>query len=346
MPCEVTQEPFGHTQDGKSVTRFTLRNSSGQLVVRILDYGGVINEINVPDRHGNVADVTLGCDDMEGYETRSRFFGALIGRVANRIAGGQFTLDGKTYTLCVNNWPNSLHGGQVGFDKKVWTSRVEGDSLVLTYVSPDGEENYPGEVTTKVVYRVTDDNELSIEYEATTTKPTPLNLTNHAYFNLAGHDSGTLADNVVTIAADSYLPIDDTSIPTGEVRPVDGTEYDLRRPVRLGDRMHKVRKGKGFDHNFCLAPSDGKVRLAARLEHPPSGRFMECLTTEPGLQFYTGGNLEGQRGKGGASYGPFSALAMEAQHYPDSVNHPSFPSTIVRPGETYRQTTVYTFGVA
>ncbi|PVD26005.1 hypothetical protein C0Q70_13673 [Pomacea canaliculata] len=286
MPAAISQDNFGQTKDGRCVTRYTLSSSSGRLVVRILDYGGIITEINVPDRNGKVSDINLGLDDMADYETKSPYFGALIGRVANRIAGGRFVLDGQTYQLFINNGPNSLHGGRIGFDK---------------YTSPDGEENYPGELTTTVRYRVSDDDELWITYEATTTKPTPVNLTNHAYFNLAGHEAGTLDDSVVTIAADTFTVVDENSIPTGEIRPVEGTEWDLRKPVRLGDRLLQVPGGRGFDHNFCLTGgSSREPKFAARVEHPPSGRFMECKTTEPGLQFYTGVNLNVPGAKGGA----------------------------------------------
>nr|KAG5714503.1 hypothetical protein BaRGS_006949 [Batillaria attramentaria] len=230
---------------------------------------------------------------------------------------------------------------------KIWSSRVEGDKLILQYVSPDGEEGYPGELTTTVTYRVTDDDELYLEYEATTTKPTPLNLTNHAYFNLAGHDAGTLDDHVVTIHADSILPLDENSIPLGEPRKVADTAWDLRKPVRLGERLTQVPGGKGFDINFCLPPdSSGKPRLAAKVEHPPSGRFIECCTTEPGMQFYTSFYLNVPSGKGGAAYRQFGAFCLEAQHYPDSVHQPTYPNTILKPGDTYRQTTFYKFGVA
>ncbi|KAK7103357.1 galactose mutarotase-like [Littorina saxatilis] len=346
MPGEITKEAFGQTKDGKDVTKFTLKNSSGNLVVRLLDYGALISEINVPDRNGKVVDITLGFDDLPGYEADSLFSGAIVGRVAGRIAGGQFTLDGKTYDLCVNSPPNSLHGGKVGFYKKVWSGKVEGDKVVLTYVSPDGEEGYPGELTTTVSYRVTDDNELILEYEATTTKPTPVNLTNHAYFNLAGHNGGALDEHVVTIPTDTFLPLDETNIPIGEIKKVEGTEWDLRKPTRLGDRQRQVPGGNGFDHTYCLPPSDGKPQLAAKLEHPPSGRTIECRTTEPGMHLYTGFFLDVPHGKGGATYKQYGAMCLEAQHYPDSVHHPSWPTTILRPGETYRQKTIYKFGVA
>lgn len=345
MPKEITSDSFGQTTDGRNVTRFTLSSSSGGLVVRILDYGGIITEILVPDRQGNVADVCLGFDDMEGYSVNSPYMGAVIGRVANRIGKGQFTLDGHTYHLYVNNGPNSLHGGKIGFDKKLWGSTVSGPSLALRYVSPDGEENYPGELSATVTYTVTDDNQLVIDYTATATRPTPVNLTNHAYFNLAGHAAGTIEDHDVTITASQYLPVDQDSLVTGEVRDVAGTEWDLRSPVRLADRLPAVPGGKGFDNSFCLGGRAGAPSLAARVEHQASGRVLECLTTEPAVQFYTSYFLDVARAKGGHAYGRFGALCLEAQHYPDSVNQPSFPNTVLRPGETYRQTTIYKFGV-
>lgn len=345
MPVTVTQDVFGQTKDGKDVMRFTLSSSNGRLVVRILDYGGIITEINVPDREGNVDDVNLGFDDMAGYNSNTNYMGALIGRVANRIKNGSFTLDEHTYSLYVNNGPNSLHGGKFGFDQKMWSSKVEGDSLVLQYVSPDGEENYQGELTTTVTYRVTDDNQLVIQYAATTTKSTPVNLTNHAYFNLAGHAAGTIDDHWVTIPADQFLPVDTDCLVTGETLEVEGTEWDLRKPVKLGDRLSAVPGGTGFDTNFCLRPGRGVPVLAARVEHPASGRYLECLTTEPGMQFYTSAFLNVPNAKGGKAYKRFGAFCLEAQHYPDSVNQPSFPNIILKPGDTYRQTTIYKFGI-
>ncbi|XP_076441582.1 galactose mutarotase-like [Babylonia areolata] len=346
MP-KIRSELFGQTKDEKDVTRYTLCNSTKGLEVRILDYGGIITEINVPDRNGKVEDVELGFDDMAGYESRSPYFGALMGRVAGRIAGGQFTLNDKTYKLFINNGPNSHHGGKCGFDKKMWSGVVDGDKLILTYVSPDGEENYPGELTVKVTVQVTEDNELRLDYQATTTQATPLNVTSHPFINLAGHNAGTLDDHVVMIKSDTFTPLDEHNVPTGEIRSVEGTEFDLRTPVKLGERLHKVTGGKGFDHNLCLSPSDdGQATLAARVDHPPSGRYMECYTTEPGMQFYTCFYLQVSDGKGGAKYKPFDALCLEAQHYPNSPNLPNFPNVILKPGETYRQTTIYKFGIA
>ncbi|XP_070179977.1 galactose mutarotase-like [Littorina saxatilis] len=345
MPCEITQDSFGKTKDGKEVKRFTLKNSSGSLEVKVIEYGAIITEIHVPDRNGKMVDINLAFDEMTGYESGNPEFGAVVGRVANVTAGCQFTLDGKTYSLFKNRPTSSCHGGQRGFADRLWSGKVEGDKLVLKYVSADGEEGYPGELTTTVSYRVTDDNQLTIEYEAITTKPTPVNLTNHSYFNLAGHNAGTMDDHVVTIAADHFLPIDKDGVPTGEIGKVEGTEWDLRKPVRLGDRLHKVPGGEGFCHNFCLTPNEGsQLRFAARVEHPASGRSIECWTTEPGLQFYNSYYLNQPKGKGGAAYTRFGAFCLEAQHYPNSLHEPSFPNIILRPAETYRQTTVYKFG--
>ncbi|CAG5119827.1 unnamed protein product [Candidula unifasciata] len=340
----VTTDDFGVTRDGRKVTRYTLTNGNG-LIVKIINFGGVITEIHVPDREGKLDDISLGFDTLAAYEDNNPRFGALIGRVANRIAGAQFTLDGHTYNLFANDGPSCMHGGRVGFDRKLWESEVKDDKLVLTYVSPDGEENFPGELTLTVVYSLDDTDSLTLDYTATTTKKTPINFTNHSYFNLAGQSSGPINDHVVTINADSFLPLDQYSIPTGEIKAVTGTERDLRTPVRLGDRLTQVPGGIGFDNNFCL-DNNGKFVLAARVDHPPTGRYLEVRTTEPGIQFYTAYYLTGVNGKRGASYQKFGAFCLEAQHYPDSVHHPSFPNSILSPGETYTQKTVYKFGAA
>ncbi|XP_050404153.1 galactose mutarotase [Patella vulgata] len=339
----ISEEIFGKSKQGAEVKRYTLTNKNG-ITVKILDYGGIITDIHVPDKDGKMGDIALGFDDMPGYEERSPYMGAIIGRVANRIAGGQFELDGQKYSLFINNGPNSLHGGKIGFDKVIWKSAVNGDKLSLTYVSADGEENYPGEVTVHVDYQLDDENRLNLNYRATTTKSTPINLTNHSYFNLGGHASGSIDDHVVTIHADSYLPLDDTSIPTGEIRKVDGSLMDLRSGVKMVDKLSVVNEGKGYDNNFNINDT-GSLQLAARVDHPPTGRFMECYTTCPGLQFYTSYYFDDITGKAGAVYRRFDALALEAQGYPNSINQKNFPSIVLHPEETYQQQTVYKFGV-
>ncbi|BFZ07011.1 hypothetical protein BsWGS_10050 [Bradybaena similaris] len=340
----ITSDKFGVTSDGRNITRYTFTNANG-IVIKIIDFGGIITEIHVPDREGKLDDVILGFDTLAEYEVNQPHFGALIGRVANRIAGAQFTLDGHTYSLYANDGPNCLHGGKVGFDKKIWKSTVKDDKLILTYVSADGEENFPGELTLTVAYSLDDNNALTLAYTATTTKKTPINFTNHAYFNLAGQASGTINDHVITLHANSFLPLDQHSIPTGEIKAVTGTQYDLRTPVRLGDRLSQVPGGIGFDNNFCL-DNNGQFVLAARVEHPPTGRYVEVRTTEPGVQFYTAYWLTGVTGKGRVAYNKFGAFCLEAQHYPDSVHQPSFPNSILSPGETYTQKTVYKFGAS
>ncbi|BFZ07012.1 hypothetical protein BsWGS_10051 [Bradybaena similaris] len=341
---KITSDEFGVTSDGHKITRYTFTNVNG-IVIKIIDFGGAITEILVPDREGKLDDVNLGFDTLAEYEVNRPHFGALIGRVANRIAGAQFTLDGQTYSLYANNGPNCLHGGKVGFDRKIWESTVKDDKLILTYVSADGEENFPGELTLTVVYSLDDNDALTLDYTATTTKKTPVNFTNHAYFNLAGHAAGTINDHVITIPAKSFLPLDQYSIPTGEIKAVEGTEHDLRTPVRLGDRLSQVPGGIGFDNNFCL-DNNGQFVLAARVEHPATGRYMEVSTTEPGMQFYTAYYLTDVTGKGGVAHNRFGAFCLEAQHYPDSVHQASFPNSNLSPGEIYTQKTVYKFGAS
>ncbi|XP_033735354.1 aldose 1-epimerase-like [Pecten maximus] len=339
----ITKDLFGKTKDGQDVQRFTFSNKNN-VTIRVLDYGCIITEILVPDRNGEVKDVNLGFDDMEGYLTRSPYFGAVCGRVANRIAGGKFSLDGQEFQLPVNNGLNCLHGGVKGFDKVLWDTTVDGDRLVLRYVSADKEEGFPGEVTTTVSYRLSDDNVFSIEYTATTTKATPINLTNHSYFNLAGQGSSNLDGHIIQLLGDHYTPLNENIIPTGEVATVSGTPMDLRKPVALSERMKEVNGGLGFDHNFCVGEG-GKLKFVARVEHVPSGRVMDVCTTEPGLQCYTSKNLKPTLGKGGVTYQQFSAFCLEAQHYPDSVHHSNFPNSVLRPDQLYQQTTTYKFGV-
>jgi aldose 1-epimerase len=341
----IVRSDFGKTKDGKSVDLYTLTNKNG-LVAKITNYGGIITELHVPDRNGQDGNIVLGFASLDKYVAGHPFFGAIAGRVANRIGKGRFTLDGKEYKLAVNNGPNSLHGGNVGFDKKVWdaepVSSKEGPALRMQYVSPDGEEGYPGTLTTTVIYTLTDDNELKIDYKATTNKPTIVNLTNHSYFNLAGDGNGTVLDHELTINADNYTVFDATQIPTGEIKPVAGTPLDFRKPTPIGQRIDQT--GGGYDHNFVLNGKTGQMKLCARVRDPKSGRVMEIRTTEPGVQLYTANGLDGKiTGTSGKPYPKYGAFCLETQHYPDSVNHPEFPSVVLRPGQTYHTTTVHKF---
>lgn len=349
----VERASFGTMADGTPVEIHTLMNAHG-MEVRLIDYGAAITSIRVPDRHGRFDDVVLGFDSLALYETKSPYFGATVGRYANRIARGRFRIDGTTYELPVNDGPNALHGGLRGFDKRVWHPEpFRTDStcgVVFTRVSPDGEEGYPGTLQVKVTYTLTADNALRMDYEATTDKPTIINLTNHAYFNLAGAGNGDVLGHVLMIPASRFTPIDSTLIPTGEIRSVDGTPLDFRRPTAIGARIEsadtQLRLAGGYDHNWVLEHPRDSLALAARVYEPTSGRVLEVYTTEPGVQFYTGNFLDGTiTGKQGRRYGRRSALTLETQHYPDSPNHPNFPSTLLRPGETYRSRTVYRFSV-
>jgi aldose 1-epimerase len=347
---EITVQEFGKTPAGEAVQIYTLTNSQG-MEARITNYGGIVVALKTPDRSGKFADVVLGHDNVEGY-AKSPYFGAIVGRYGNRIANGQFTLQGNTYTLAKNNGPNHLHGGIKGFDKVVWKAEPgnspEGQSLSLTYVSADGEEGYPGTLTAKVVYVLTNDNALRIDYEATTDKATVVNLTNHSYFNLKDAGTTTILDHELTLNADSYTPVDKTLIPTGELAPVEGTPFDFRKPTAIGARIdgdhEQLKFGLGYDHNFVLNRSGEGLSLAATVFEPTTGRRMEVLTTEPGVQFYSGNFLDGTiTGRGGAVYQRRSGLCLETQHFPDSPNKPDFPTTTLEPGQTYRTTTVYRF---
>jgi aldose 1-epimerase len=346
----VTRAPFGKMPDGRAVEQFTLSNANG-IEIRAITYGGIITSLRTPDRNGEFGDIVLGFDGLEGYLKGHPFFGAIVGRYGNRIAGGKFTLDGRTYTLATNNGPNHLHGGNAGFDKKVWSAEParDGVGVVFTHTSPDGDEGYPGTLQTRVTYTLTDQNELVVDYRATTDKPTPVNLTQHSYFNLAG--SGTILNHEITIHADRYTLVDATLIPTGELASVDGTPFDFRKPTAVGariDRPHpQLKNGNGYDHNFVLNGNAGELRPAARIADPKTGRTVDISTTEPGVQFYTGNFLDGSlTGKGKQVYQRRAGLCLETQHYPDSPNKPAFPSSIVRPGTEYRTTTVFRFGVA
>jgi aldose 1-epimerase len=348
----VTRAPFGTTGDRKPVEIYTLSNAHG-VEMRVITYGGIITSLKVPDRSGHLGDIVLGFDTIEGYLKDPPYFGALIGRYGNRIAKGQFTLEGKTVKLATNNGANHLHGGTRGFDKVVWTavpgSDANGVSVTLSRISPDGEEGYPGNLQATVRYTLTDKNELAIDYRASTDKATPVNLTQHSYFNLAD-DPGDILGHELTIHAARYTPVDDTLIPTGELASVDGTPFDFRKGTAIGAHIAadnaQLKNGGGYDHNWALDRSGSGLQPAARLVDPKSGRTLDVATTEPGLQFYSGNFLDGSiTGKGGRVYRHRSGLCLETQHYPDSPNHPSFPSTVLKPGQTYSSQTVFTFGV-
>jgi aldose 1-epimerase len=346
----MQKSTFGTTRDGQAVDLYTLTNHAG-MQVAITNYGGRVVSILVPDRHGEKADVVLGFDNLEGYLGNNPFFGALVGRYANRIGNARFVLDGVTYKLAQNDGPNTLHGGLKGFDKVVWKARQlsqDHPALELTYTSKDGEEGYPGNLAVTVVYTLTEANELRIDYAATTDKDTVLNLTNHSYFNLAGQGSGDILKHELTIKADRFTPVDATLIPTGELRPVKDTPLDFRRPALIGARIEQdneqLKFGRGYDHNFVVNRRGDGLALAARVVEQASGRVLEVLTTQPGVQFYSGNFLDGSvRGKGGTAYGRRSAFCLETQHFPDSPNKPQFPSSELKPGQTYHQTTVYRF---
>ena len=336
--------PFGTTPDGRAVELYTLSN--GRITARVIPFGGIITELLAPDRRGDVADVVLGFDDLSGYLQRHPYFGAIIGRVANRVAQGHFSIDGRAYQLALNNGPNTLHGGIVGFDRLVWdVESVDATSICLSLVSPDGDEGFPGNLSVRVTYSLWPDDALRIDYQATTDAATPINLTNHSYFNLAGPASGPILGHEVEIASDRYTPVDDTLIPTGEILPVDGTPLDFRKPHPVGERIDAIGGDPGgYDHNYVLRGGPATPALAARVYEPTTGRVLEAFTTEPGIQFYSGNFLDGSfTGKGGVVYRKHGGFCLEAQHFPDSMNHPTFPNTILRPGETYRQTTVYRF---
>jgi len=342
---------FGTAPDGQAITLYSLTNAHG-LRARIMTYGAIVVSLEVPDRDGNRADIVLGYDDLAGYVADNPYFGAIVGRYGNRIAGARFTLDGREYRLAANNGPNHLHGGLRGFDKVVWSAepvrRSDAVGVSMTYVSPDGEEGYPGTLTAHVTYLLTHDDELKILYEATTDKPTVVNLTHHSYFNLLGQGRGDILGHELQILADRFTPVNDTLIPTGERRAVAGTPFDFRAPVAIGARIgaenRQLAFGGGYDHNWILNNQDGDLALAARVFEPTTGRVMEVLTTEPGLQFYSGNFLDGSlTGKDGAVYGHRAGFCLETQHYPDSPNQPEFPPVVLRPGDTYTQATVYRF---
>jgi aldose 1-epimerase len=344
---KITRAEFGKTLDGVPVQIFTLTNSN-ELEARITNYGGIVVSLKAPDRIGATADIVLGFDTLSGYlNSPSPYFGALVGRYGNRIGHARFTLDGVEYKLAANNGENSLHGGVRGFNKAVWTPRELPDGgLELTYLSKDGEEGYPGNLKVIVTYHLTDANELKIDYAATTDKDTVLNLTNHSYFNLKGAGNGDILDHMVTLNADRFTPVDAGLIPTGELRAVSGTPFDFRKATAVGARIERndeqLKLGKGYDHNWVLNKNGAGPSLAARVEEPSSGRVLEVLTDQPGVQFYTGNFLDGTiKGKGGKAFGHRSGLCLETQHFPDSPNKPQFPSTVLKPGQQFHSTTIF-----
>ena len=348
MHTGITQAPFGQLPDGEAITQFTLTNANG-LVAKILDFGGIVTELHVPDRDGRLADVVLGFNTLEPYLGDSAYFGALIGRYGNRIAQGKFTIDGQGYSLPANNGNNHLHGGAPGFDKVKWSATVDGASLRLDYRSRDGEQGYPGNLDVGVTYTLTDDNALEVRFHAVTDKATPVNLTQHSYFNLAGE--GDILGHVLKIDADAFVAIDAEAIPLGALAPVTGTPFDFRTPRPIGERIaqpdKQLRHGLGYDHNFALnkPAGEGTMTRAARVCDPGSGRVLELFTEEPGVQFYSGNFLDGAlRGKG-RGYGHRAGFCLEPQHFPDSPNQPSFPNAILRPGEQYRSVSRFRFSV-
>ena len=352
--ASVSKAPFGVLPSGDSVHVFTLTNTNG-IELRAITYGGIVVSLRTPDRQGRMDDIVLGFDDLNGYVNSSPYFGSITGRYANRIARGRFSLDGVQHQLAVNNGVNALHGGLRGFDKVLWSGSERTDSsgagVVFTYVSRDGEEGYPGTLSVTVTYTLTNANEFVIDYEATTDKPTPVNLTQHSYFNLAGEGAGDILGHVLTLNADRYTPVDSTLIPTGELATVDGTPFDFRAGVSIGERIgqdnRQLQIAGGYDHNFVLTRTQLGLIHAARVVEPVSGRTLDVSTTEPGVQLYTGNFLDGSiTGKSGHVYRHRNGFCLETQHFPDSPNQPSFPSTILRPGETFRSRTVYTFGVS
>lgn len=353
MSRELKKDNWGRLPSGEQIDLYTLRNADG-VTTSITNYGGRVVTLKTPDRQGRFEDIVLGFDNLDGYLAKNPYFGALIGRYANRIANGEFTIGKTSYYLARNDGPNSLHGGIKGFDKVVWKAKTaevdDGSAIELTYLSPDGEENYPGNLNVTVRYTLTDKNELKIDYHATTDKETILNLTNHSYFNLAGQAAGSVLNHLAMINADEFTPVNEHLIPTGERRRVAGTPFDFRKLEPIGKHIdepdQQLKYGIGFDHNYILNRSHAALVPAARVTEPSTGRTIEVATTEPGIQFYTGNHLDGSvRGKGGAVYGFRSGFCLETQHFPDAPHHPDFPSTELKPGQEYRASTVFTFSI-
>jgi aldose 1-epimerase len=357
MRGTIRKESFGKTASGAQIDLYTLSNKKG-MEVAITNFGATVVALKVPDRAGKAADVVLGFDTLEGYENGTAYFGATVGRYGNRIGGGQFAIDGNTYTLPKNNGNNTLHGGVVGFNKRVWKAQEiaskDGESVEMSYLSADGEEGFPGNLSVKVVFTLpADRNELKINYTATTDKDTVLNLTNHSYFNLAGEGNGDILDHLLTLHAKQFTPVDKTLIPTGELRDVAGTPMDFTSATAIGKRINENYEqlvfGKGYDHNWVIASGGGKgltLTLAAEAYDPKSGRKLDVLTTEPGVQFYSGNFLDGSaKGKGNKAYGQRAAFCLETQHFPDSPNHPNFPSTLLKPNSVFHSRTAFRFSV-
>jgi aldose 1-epimerase len=347
--ARVEKTKYGVTKDGAAVDLYTMTNANG-MIARVITFGALLTELHVPDRTGAMADVVLGFKTLDGYEGVHPYFGGTIGRVANRIAKGKFRLGGQEYTLATNNGPNHLHGGNKGFDKRIWRAQTvpaaTGVAVMFTRVSPDGEEGYPGTLTASVTYTLTNRNELRLDYAATTDKSTPVNLTNHSYFNLAGDGAGDILGHELTLMADRYTPVDDTLIPTGEIATVRGTVMDFTRATPIGARIDQVPGPApgGYDHNYVLNHGGGVLAVSATVREPKSGRVMDVLTTEPGVQFYTGNFLDGTiTGKAGVAYKKHFGFCLETQHYPDSINHPAFPPAVLEPNRTFKSTTVYRF---
>jgi aldose 1-epimerase len=349
----VSMEPFGHMPDGRVIELYTLRNLQ-KMEVRVMTYGGIILSIRTPDRTGQVDDVVLGHDTAEEYFTNPTYFGVIAGRYANRIALGRFTLEGHQYTLATNNGKNHLHGGTKGWDQQLWKAdpfqNAAGVGVVLTLTSPDGDEGYPGAVMAKVTYSLNEKNELAVDYSATSDKPTVINLTQHSYFNLAGAKAENILGHELQIFADRYTPVDAGLIPTGELASVVGTPFDFRTPTAIGARIEQkneqLTRGKGYDHNWVLNRTGDGLQPAAHVLEPVTGRTLDVATTQPGIQFYSGNFLDGTiKGKGGKPDVLRSGFCLETQHFPDSPNHPTFPSTELKPGQTYSSRTVFTFGV-
>jgi len=354
MRGTIRKQSFGKTASGEQVDLYSLTNKKG-MEVSITNFGATVVTLRVPDCAGKPADIVLGYDTLQGYENGKSYFGATVGRYANRIGGGKFSIDGKEYALPKNDGNNTLHGGIIGFNKKIWKAREiasdDAAALELSYLSPDGEEGFPGNLSVKVVFTLpADRNELKIDYTATTDKDTVLNLSNHSYFNLAGEGVGDILDQMMTLHAKQFTPVDKTLIPTGELREVAGTPLDFNRATVIGKRIDEDYEqlvfGKGYDHNWVLASGGGKgLTVAAEAHDPKSGRMLEVLTTEPGVQFYSGNFLDGSTGKGGKAYPRRSAFCLETQHFPDSPNHPNFPSTLLRPSAVFHSETVFRFSV-